>query len=163
MKDQKHTRKNGPREVLIDLCRTGEWVGITVLALRMGIGRTAALYALCDLIERQMVEVRELPRKWHNTQPEKEYRALPGADPDSIPFVAHEPTSRPYEDDEQILRIVQACGRAERKHVVQAAKVSPTHASAVLQRLVDAGALVRHPGPKPPIGGQRPWIYEVAP
>lgn len=163
MKAQKQTRKNGPREVLTDLCRTGEWVGITVLALRISIGRTAALKALTELIAGGLVEMEEQPRKWAVTQREKLYRAKAGADPTTIPIVPYEPNGKPYDDDAQILDIVRAKGRAESKHVVEAAKVSRNHASMVLKRLVDSGALVRHQGPVPPVGGQRPWIYEVAP
>lgn len=163
MKDQKHTRKNGPREVLTNLCRSGEWVGVRLLSFRLGIGRSAALHALNELIERRMVEVRELPLKWANTQPEKLYRAVTGADPSTIPIVPLDPSSRPHNDDAEILDIVRAKGRAEAKDVVQVARVSYRHASGMLNRMVERGALVRHQGPKPPIGGQRPWVYEVAP
>lgn len=163
MKATKHSRKNGPREVLTDLCRTGEWVGITVLALRMEIGRTAALNALTELIAAGMVEMEEQPRKWASAQREKLYRAVPGADPTTISVVPFNPNGKPYDDDAEILAVVRSSGRAEAQHVASAVRVSRNHASAVLRRLVDSGALVRHQGPLPPVGGQRPWIYEVAP
>lgn len=161
MKAHKHTRKNGPREVLTDLCRTGEWVGITIIALRMDIGRMAALAALTELIANDLVEVEVQPRMWTCTTREKLYRAKAGADPSAIPAIPHDSSGKPLNDEGKILRIVQARGNAEIKHVAESAKVSRNHASRVLRRLVDAGALVRHQGPLPPVGGQRPWIYEV--
>lgn len=159
----RHSRKNAKREVLESLCKTGEWVGLTILSFRLEMCTDMARTALRELVADGHAETKELPRQWKVMQREKVYRAAAGANPSAVPFTPPGPSDRQVANDAQVMGIVTTRGQAQIEQVSQAAKVSKNQAGKVLKRLVDSGALIRYQGPLPPVGGTRPWIYEVAP
>lgn len=117
--------------------------------------------ALQELVRRGLVEFTDDPPKFDGEAPSRTYRATAHAvpvDPDALP--RRGPV--PGDQRERTLEILRGMGApATLRDVMKATGLAETGAAKHLKALLEEGRVSRIPGPPPPTGSSRPWLWQA--